>query len=239
MPRRGSEPSGRAWDPDAQPHPAVTVDVILFTIRAARLEVLLIRRQLPPFAGRWALPGGFVRMDENLDDAARRELREEAGVEVRFLEQLYTFGDVERDPARRVITVTYFALIDASTLSPKAGTDAASVAFFPVDTLPSLAFDHARIIDYALERLRYKAEYAPVAFQLLPREFTLSDLQDAYEVILGKPLDKRNFRRKVLGLDILEATGDERREGRGRPAALYKFNLRRFRDLGGGVVLSF
>ncbi len=228
-----------AYDPESRPHPAVTVDVILFTIRESRLEVLLIRRQLPPFEGRWALPGGFVRMDEDLDEAARRELSEEAGVRVRFLEQLYTFGEVDRDRARRVITVTYFALIDASRLAPEAGSDATSVDWFPVADLPELAFDHGRIVAYAHERLRYKAEYAPVAFQLLPPEFTLAELQRAYEIILDRPLDKRNFRRKVLGLDILEATGEERREGRGRPAALYRFSMGRFRDLGGGVVLAF
>lgn len=229
----------RAWDPEIGPHPAVTVDVILFTIEDRRAKVLLIRRDLPPFEGKWALPGGFVRMDESLDEAARRELREEAGVSVRFLEQLYTFGDVDRDPARRAITVTYFALIDAEGLSPEAGTDATSVAWHPVDELPPLAFDHRRIVDYALERLRYKAEYAPVAFQLLPPEFTLSELQRVYEAIFAKPLDKRNFRRKVLGLGILEETGNERREGRGRPAALYRFSKQRFGDLGGGVVFAF
>lgn len=213
--------------------------MILFTIAERRLEVLLVRRQLPPFEGRWALPGGFVRMDESLDDAARRELREEAGVEVRWLEQLYTFGEVERDPARRVITVAYFALIDGAKLDPHAGSDASAVRWHPVETLPRLAFDHARIVRYAHERLRYKTEYAPVAFQLLPETFTLSDLQDGYEIILGKLLDKRNFRRKVLALDILEPTGEERREGPGRPAALYRFRQRRFKDLGGGVVLAF
>lgn len=228
-----------AWDPEIGPHPAVTVDVILFTIEERRAKVLLIRRGLPPFEGRWALPGGFVRMDESLEAAARRELAEEAGVSVRHLEQLYTFGDVDRDPARRAITVTYFALIDSTKLAPIAGTDASSVGWFAVDALPPLAFDHARIVRYALERLRYKAEYAPVAFQLLPREFTLAELQEVYEVILDKPLDKRNFRRKVLGLGILEETGAERSEGRGRPAALYRFSRARFGDLGGGVVLAF
>lgn len=228
-----------AWDPQRAPHPAVTVDVILFTIEDARAKVLLVQRNLPPFEGSWALPGGFVRMEESLDEAARRELKEEAGVSVRFLEQLYTFGEVDRDPARRAITVTYFALIDSTKMAPSAGTDASSVGWYPVDALPPLAFDHARIVRYALERLRYKAEYAPVAFQLLPREFTLTELQEVYEVIYDKPLDKRNFRRKVLGLGILEETGKERREGRGRPAALYRFSKARFRDLGGGVVLAF
>ena len=228
-----------AYDPFSHPHPAVAVDVILFTIAARELRVLLIDRQLPPFAGHRALPGGFVRVDESLDAAAARELEEEAGVRVRWLEQLYTFGAVERDPARRVISVAYFALIDAAGLAPRAGTDATAVGWFDVRRLPELAFDHARMIAYAHERLRYKTEYSPVAFQLLPNDLTLGQLQAVYEVILGKPLDKRNFRRKVLGLDILEPTGTLRQEGRGRPAALYRFRPRRFADLGGGVVLDF
>lgn len=228
-----------AHDPSSSPHPAVTVDVILFTIADKQLKVLLIRRDLPPFEGRWALPGGFVRMEESLDEAARRELREETGVEVKWLEQLYTFGDPKRDPARRAITVTYFALIDARKLELKAGTDARSAAWWPVGDLPRLAFDHAKIVEYALERLRYKTEYAPVAFQLLPREFTLSELQAVYEAILDRPLDKRNFRRKILTLDIVDPQGEQKSNGRGRPAALYRFRMDRFRDLGGGVVLAF
>jgi 8-oxo-dGTP diphosphatase len=233
------KPAKRAYDPSWHPQPAVTVDVILFTIVERQLRVLLVRRDLPPFEGSWALPGGFVRIDESLDAAARRELREETGLEVRWLEQLYTFGDVARDPARRAITVAYFALIDAAALTPVAGTDAVGVGWHPVDALPELAFDHRRIVDTALERLRYKTEYAPVAFQLLPDELTLSELQEAYEVILDRALDKRNFRRKILALDILEPTGEERREGRGRPAAIYRFRQDRFKDLGGGVVLAF
>jgi 8-oxo-dGTP diphosphatase len=228
-----------AHDPALAPHPAVTVDVILFTIVDGELRVLLIRRDLPPYEGRWALPGGFVRMEESLDEAARRELREESGVEVKFLEQLYTFGDPKRDPARRAITVTYFALIDARKIELRAGTDAKSAAWCPVGDLPRLAFDHAKIIAYALERLRYKTEYAPVAFQLLPREFTLSELQETYEAILDKPLDKRNFRRKILALGIVEPTDEQKSLGRGRPAALHRFRMDRFRDLGGGVVLAF
>ncbi len=228
-----------AYDPNSQPHPAVAVDVILFTIEDGELRVLLIRRDLPPYRRRWALPGGFVRMDEDLDAAARRELDEEAGVTVRWLEQLYTFGDVDRDPARRVVSVAYFALIDASQLEPRAGGDARGVRWCDVGHLPKLAFDHERIIRYAHERLRYKTEYAPVAFQLLPEELTLTELQRVYEIILGRDLDKRNFRRKVLGLEVLEPTGEERSEGRGRPAALYRFRRDRFGDLGGGVVLSF
>lgn len=229
----------RAYDPASQPHPAVTVDVILFTIDEGRLKVLLIRRQLPPFEGRWALPGGFVRMEESLDEAARRELVEESGVEVRWLEQLYTFGDPKRDPARRVITVTYFALIDARKVELHAGTDATNAAWYRIDALPRLAFDHGKIVSYALERLRYKSEYAPVAFQLLPAKFTLSELQEVYEAIHDRALDKRNFRRKILALEIVEDVGETKSEGRGRPAALYRFRMDRFRDLGGGVVLAF
>ncbi|MCA9606848.1 MAG: NUDIX hydrolase [Myxococcales bacterium] len=228
-----------AYDPFSRPHPSVAVDVILFTIADGELRVLLIRRQLPPFEDAWALPGGFVRVEESLDEAARRELDEEAGLEVGWLEQLYTFGAVDRDPARRVISVAYFALIDARELTPRAGGDATEVGWFDVRRLPKLAFDHATIVRYAHERLRYKTEYAPVAFQLLPEDLTLSELQAVYETILGKHLDKRNFRRKVLGLEILEPTGESRSEGRGRPAALYRFKPARFEDLGGGVVLGF
>ncbi|HHH29844.1 MAG TPA: NUDIX hydrolase [Polyangiaceae bacterium] len=228
-----------AYDPNSRPHPAVAVDVILFTIEGGKLRVLLICRDLPPYLNEWALPGGFVRIDESLDEAARRELLEEAGLEVRWLEQLYTFGDVDRDPARRVISVAYFALIDASQLTPRAGGDARGVRWRDVRRLPKLAFDHRRIIRYAHERLRYKTEYAPVAFQLLPDAFTLTDLQRVYEVIHGRDLDKRNFRRKVNSLEVLEPTGERRKEGRGRPAALYRFRKDSFRSLGGGVVMSF
>jgi 8-oxo-dGTP diphosphatase len=229
----------QAYDPASHPQPAVTVDVVLLTVLEDALSVLLIRRDLPPHEGDYALPGGFVRIDESLDEAAVRELREETDVEVRFLEQLYTFGDVERDPARRVITVAYYALVDAAPLRPHAGTDARAVSWHPVKALPDLAFDHRRIVDYAVERLRYKTEYAPVAFQLLPESFSLVDLQSTYEVVLDKPLDKRNFRRKVRALGIVEETGEERRDGPGRPAKLYRFRRDRFRDLGGGVVLAF
>lgn len=228
-----------AFDPFSRPHPAVAVDVILFTVEQSALRVLLIRRDLAPFEGRWALPGGFVLVDESVDAAAQRELEEETGVRVRWLEQLYTFGEVDRDPHRRVISVSYFALIDASQLDPKAGGDARGVQWCDVDALPDLAFDHERMIRYAHERLAYKTEYAPVAFQLLPPTFTLAELQEVYEVILGRTLDKRNFRRKIAALAIVEPTGDARSEGRGRPAALHRFRKDRFRDLGGGVVLSF
>ena len=186
---------------------SVAVDLVVLTIRARRLEVLLVERRVPPFEGAWALPGGFVRLDESLDRAARRELRDETGLEVRWLEQLYTFGEVERDPARRVVSVAYVALIDATNVAPVAGSDARGVAFHAVAERPALAFDHDRIVDVAVGRLRYKTEYAPVAFQLLPETFTLPELQAVYEVILDRPLDRRNFSRKVRSLGVLEAAG--------------------------------
>jgi len=204
------------------PRPSVTSDVIIFTLRDDDLSVLLIRRKLPPFQGMWAIPGGFVNIDESLEGAALRELEEETGVRDVYLEQLYTFGNVGRDPRGRVITVAYFALIPAPAIDPRAGDDAAEARWWSMYDLPPLAFDHADILAYALQRLRYKLEYSAVGFELLPEAFTLSDLQAAYEVILGEELDKRNFRRKILSADVIEETGGYR-TGEGRPARLYRF----------------
>jgi 8-oxo-dGTP diphosphatase len=204
------------------PRPSVTADVIIFTLRDDDLNVLLIRRKLAPFQGMWAIPGGFVNIDESLESAALRELEEETGVCDVYLEQLYTFGDLGRDPRGRVITVAYFALIPAPIIDPRAGDDASEARWWSMYDLPPLAFDHADILAYALQRLRYKLEYAAVGFELLPETFTLSDLQAAYEVILGEELDKRNFRRKILSADVIEETGGYR-TGEGRPARLYRF----------------
>ena len=204
------------------PRPSVTADVIIFTLRQNDLQVLLIKRRFPPFAGTWAIPGGFVQIDESLEEAALRELEEEAGVRDVFLEQLYTFGDPGRDPRARVITVTYLALVTAAGIQPQAGDDAAETRWWSVYDLPPLAFDHAGILAYALQRLRYKLEYSAVGFELLPEHFTLSDLQNTYEIILGERLDKRNFRRKILDAEVIEETGDLR-TGEGRPAKLYRF----------------
>lgn len=204
------------------PRPSVTVDVIIFTLRQGDLQVLLIRRGHPPFEGMWAIPGGFVGIAESLEEATLRELEEEAGVRHVYLEQLYTFGDLERDPRGRVITVAYFALVPANAIAPHAGSDAAEARWWSVYDLPPLAFDHAEILAYALQRLRYKLEYSAVGFELLPEAFTLSELQAAYEIILGEELDKRNFRRKILSAEVIEETG-EYRAGDGRPAKLYHF----------------
>jgi 8-oxo-dGTP diphosphatase len=185
------------------PRPAVTVDVVVFTLRENRLQVLLVQRGGEPYAGMWALPGGFVQIEETLEEAAYRELTEETGVNKAYLEQLYTYGDPHRDPRGRVITVAYFALIQAD-----------------IDDIPSLAFDHTEILTYAIRRLRYKLEYTAAGFELLPNEFTLTEIQSTYEIILGEKLDKRNFRRRILEANVIEPTA-ELRTGDGRPARLY------------------
>ena len=204
------------------PHPALTTDVIIFTMRNEDLQVLLIKRKHPPFEGMWAIPGGFVHIDESLEDAALRELEEETGVRDVYLEQLYTFGDVDRDPRGRVVTVAYFALVPSTMISPRPGDDASEARWWSVYALPPLAFDHTKILTYALQRLRYKLEYTAVGFELLPETFTLSELQAAYEVVLGEKLDKRNFRRKMLSAGVIEETG-KYKLGEGRPARLYRF----------------
>jgi 8-oxo-dGTP diphosphatase len=217
----------------------VTVDVVIFTIRGGALHMLLVRRAAPPFRGRYAIPGGFVHEDESLDAAARRELAEETGVRDVYLEQLYTFGDPGRDPRGRVVTVAYFALIASDETPLRAGTDAAEARWFAVDAVPALAFDHRKILDYALERLRNKLEYTTVGFQLLPEKFTLVELQAVYEAILGRRLDKRNFRRKIDLLRIVLPLREQRRTGR-KPARLYRFSAARFEKLKDkGILFPF
>jgi 8-oxo-dGTP diphosphatase len=215
--------------PDSE-RPGLTTDVVIISLRHKDLQVLLIRRGHPPYRGKWAIPGGFVHPDESLDEAARRELEEETGVREVYLEQLYTFGDPKRDPRGRVITVAYFALVPED-VTARAGDDAAEAQWHSVYKLPELAFDHATILKYALQRLRYKLEYSSVGFELLPNEFTLSELQAAYEIVLGetlpdphKGLDKRNFRRRILEAGILVETSRYREgESQGRPARLYRY----------------
>jgi 8-oxo-dGTP diphosphatase len=213
------------------PRPAVTVDLVIFTIADDDLKVLLIQRDVPPFEGMWALPGGFVRIDESLEDAARRELHEETGVKDIYLEQLYTFGELHRDPRTRVITVAYFALIRGQDQILRATTDARAAAWYSAYAPPPLAFDHRQILEYGLFRLRAKLEYSTVGFQLLPEEFSLGELQRMYETILKRPIDKRNFRKKVLSLGIVEPISKTRRTGAHRPAQLYRFALRRYETL--------
>jgi len=203
-------------------HPSVTVDIILFTYAVERLQVLLIRRGNAPFAGAWALPGGFVDIGESLETAATRELFEETGVQDVFLEQLATFGDPDRDPRGRTISVAYIAMAGAGIMATtRAGDDANAAAWFDVYDPPRLAFDHDRILRVALQRLQRKLEHTTQGLHLLPPQFTLAELQKVYEIVLEKPLDKRNFRRKFLSLGILEDTGQVR-YGDYRPAKLYR-----------------
>ncbi len=216
----------------------VAVDIVIFTIQAGVLKVLLVKRRIEPFLGQYAIPGGFVLEDEDLDQAALRELKEETGVGDVYLEQLYSFGDVKRDPRGRVISVAYFALISADR-PLHAGTDASEAAWWPVQQLPSLVFDHAAILKYSLERLRNKLEYTTVGFQLLPEKFTLTELQAVYEAILEKTLDKRNFRRKMAQLKILKPLKEYQHGGR-RPAQLFRFVAPRFEKLKDkGILFPF
>lgn len=204
------------------PHPAVTTDIVVFTIRDNRLQLLLIRRGSDPFKGMWALPGGFLDVDEDLDQCAARELEEETGLSDLYLEQLYTFGRPRRDPRERVISVAFYALVASERLHPRAASDAAATAWFPISSLPPLAFDHGEIIEMAHRRLVAKLDYSTIAFQFLPSAFSLAELQDIYETLADTVLDKRNFRKWALALEHIEETGELRRQGNHRPARLYR-----------------
>src|SRR6202049_2712094 len=188
-----NEAQGHHYYASKYERPAVTVDVVMMSLRQRDLQVLLVKRRAWPYEGMWAIPGGFVNIDESLEAAAKRELQEETGVEDVYLEQLYTFGDPGRDPRTRVITAVYFALRDSARLQVRAADDAADVGWFSVYQLPPLAFDHEKILQYSLERLRGKLNYTTIAFNLLPEKFTLHELQRVYEIIQHKKLDKRNF----------------------------------------------
>ena len=210
------------YDVTRYERPSLTVDVVIFGVMKGELKVLLIKRKNWPFEGMWAIPGGFVDMDEPLEDAAARELYEETGIGGVYLEQFYTFGQPDRDPRTRVISVAYLALVDAGQLQPRAADDAADVGWFSVHNLPSLAFDHVDILKCALQRLRHKLESTALGSLFMPEEFTLSELRRAFERILNEKLDGRRFRRRILAADILEETG--RRRGGGRRAVrLYRF----------------
>jgi 8-oxo-dGTP diphosphatase len=211
------------------PRAALAVDCVVFGLDETDLKVLLIQRRLQPFQHAWALPGGFVRVEETVDDAARRELAEEAGVTDVYLEQLYTFGTpLDRDPRERVVTVAYYALAKLSDHRIRAATDAMGVGWFALDDLPKLAFDHSEIVTVAHERLRGKVRYAPVGFELLPPRFSLTQLQRLYEIILGTDLDKRNFRKKILSMDLLVETEEYEQGVRHRAARLYRFDRRKY-----------
>ncbi|MEK6933916.1 MAG: NUDIX domain-containing protein [Nanoarchaeota archaeon] len=205
---------------DKYPRPSVTVDIVIFTLRDRELKVLLVKRDVEPFKGKWAIPGGFVRIDESLENATKRELAEETGVKDVYLEQLYTFGYPKRDPRGRVITVSYIALVNSENIKLEATTDVSDAQWFLVKSLPLLAFDHKKILEYALKRLRWKFEYTTVAFSLLPEKFTMSQIQNIYEIVFDRKFDKRNFAKKIISLNILK---DEeiKRDVSHRPPKLY------------------
>src|SRR2546425_1387900 len=223
--------TGKATYTYLYPRPALTVDCVVFGFDEGELKILLIQRGLEPFKGRWALPGGFVRVDETLDAAARRELHEEAGLTNVFLEQLYTFGAVDRDPRERVVSVAYYALVKLSEHQAKAATDAANARWFLTSKVPRLAFDHADILSTATARLKGKVRYEPIGFELLPPKFTLSQLQHLYEAVLSAKLDKRNFRKKVLGFGLLVPLKETFQSGRHRPAQLFRFDTEKYAKL--------
>jgi 8-oxo-dGTP diphosphatase len=214
------------------PRPALTVDCIVFGLNAQQeLKVMLIQRNIPPFQGQWAIPGGFVRIDETLEEAALRELQEETGIHHIFLEQLYTFGDLGRDPRDRTVTVAYFALINLVEQKIQASTDARAAEWFAISNIPQLAFDHNQILQVAIARLRSKIRYEPIGFELLPQNFSLSQLQRLYETVLDRPLDKRNFRKKILGMDLLIDTGKVEHNVAHRAAKLYQFDENKYLQL--------
>jgi 8-oxo-dGTP diphosphatase len=214
------------------PRPALTVDCVVFGWNGVALQVLLVQRLEQPYMNEWALPGGFVQMEEELEAAARRELEEETGLKGMYLEQLYTFGGIGRDPRGRVVTVAWVALIDLNRYTvPEGGSDARDAQWLPMDQLPKLAFDHDAILDYAYRRLQAKILYRPIGFELLPEKFSFSQLQHLYETILKAGFDRRNFRKKILSMGILTECGETAKDVPHRAAKLYKFDEQRYREL--------
>ncbi len=206
----------------------VAVDAVVFGYKDKALNVLLIKRDIEPYKDSWALPGGLVLENESLEAAVIRELKEETNVTVEYMEQLYSFGTPGRDPRNRVISVTYFALVKPENYTIKADTDANDVAWFDIQKLPKLAFDHQLILQKAKERLQSKLTYEPIGFDLLRDKFLFSDLEKLYMTILEKQIDRRNFRKKILSFNILEELDEKVSEGRGRPANLFRFNKKQY-----------
>ncbi len=213
------------------PRPAVTTDNVIFGFGEGELKVLLVERGGEPFKGHWALPGGFMNMDEDADTCACRELEEETGLKDVYSEQLYTFSAVDRDPRYRVVSIAYYALVKLPDYVVKAGDDASKAQWFPLSALPVLAFDHQRILQMAIDRLKGKIRYQPVGFELLPEKFTIPDLQRLYESALQTTLDRRNFRKKILKTGLLIDT-DERTEGvPHKRAKYYSFDKAKYQAL--------
>ena len=202
---------------------AVATDVVIFTVENAQLKVLLIKMKKRPFANKWAMPGGLVKPKETLDAAAKRHLRVITGIRNIYLEQLYAFGKVNRDPMGRIVSVAYFALVPSDGMLLKTTKEYAGINWFPASDLPIMAYDHKEVVSVAIERLQSKLQYTNIAYSLLPKKFTLSELQSIYEVILNKKIDKRNFRKKLNALKLVRKVGEKRLGGAHRPAELYEF----------------
>lgn len=211
----------------------LAVDAVVFGYTSKEgLSVLLIKRNIEPFKGGWALPGGLVKDDESLEEAIERELNEETGVFINYLEQLYTFGKPGRDPRNRVVSVTYYGLVKPDAFEVKADTDASDAAWFNVNKLPALAFDHQDILRVAIQRLQGKITYEPIGFELLEKKFPFSELEKLYQTVLGRPLDRRNFKKKILNFGFLEETNEKQQlTGAGRPGNLYQFNVKKYFQL--------
>jgi len=211
----------------------VSVDAVVFGYTPSEgLSILLIKRKITPFKGSWALPGGLVKNEETLEQAVERELREETGITINYLEQLYTFGKPERDPRNRVISVAYFGLIRPDAFELHASTDASDARWFNVQELPAPAFDHQDIIQLAIQRLQAKLTYQPVGFELLDQKFPFSDLEKLYATVLNRPIDRRNFKKKIMKFGFLEETKEKQKhQGSGRPGYLFKFNEQRYFQL--------
>ena len=210
----------------------VAVDAIVFGYQNNNLYILLIQQKFGSNKSYWALPGGLVKNDEPLKDAVGRELKEETNVEVNYFEQLFTFGDdIHRDSRNRVISIAYFALVDSLKIEIKADTDAENVKWFPLNEIPVLAFDHDKMVAMAVERLKAKLTYQPIGFDLLPKAFLFSDLENLYCTILEKEIDRRNFRKKILSFGIIEETGHFSPVKMGRPAKLFRFNKNKYSAL--------
>jgi len=209
-----------------QAWPMVAVDLVIFTIIEKKLNVLLVKIKYGPFKGQWAVPGGKVPINETLDQTATRELREETGMKNVYLEQLYSFGELERDPRARTVSVAYFALVDSTRVKLKTTEKYYDIKWATIESMGKLAYDHSQIVAYALERLRYKLEYTNAVYSLLPEKFTLTGLQKVYEIVLGRKLDKRNFRKKMLATKLIKETGKETNVPH-RPPKLYSFRVRK------------
>ena len=209
----------------------LTVDAVVFGYDSGNISVLLVKRKFEPFKNAWALPGGFVLDNESLEQAVERELVEETGVRINYLEQLYTFGELERDPRGRVISVAYFGLVKPNAFKLTASTDADEANWFNIEKLPKLAFDHKKILKIAIERLRGKITYEPIGFELLDKKFPFSDLEKLYTTLLNREIDRRNFKKKINSLKVLDELDEKVSMGPGRPASLFSFNKKRYFQL--------